>query len=87
MVLDGKTFAEDTLVTAPGNTLTGEKIVLGFVQAGTENSVVLGAFLQSLLDRGLDISKGILTIIDGGKGLASALKTVFKKRVVIQRCQ
>lgn len=85
--LDGKTFAEDTMVTALGVTMTGEKVVLGFVQTGTENSVALNDFLKRLLNRGLDISRGILAIIDGGKGLVSAVKTTFKKQVVIQRCQ
>lgn len=85
--IDGKTFAQDTMVVALGITMSGEKVVLGFVQAGTENKLVLSQFLHSLLDRGLNISKGILAIIDGGKGLHSAIEEVFEKRVVIQRCQ
>jgi len=87
MFLDGKTFAEDTMVIAMGITLDGQKVFLGFVQTDTENSRVLAEFLRSLLDRGLDISQGLLTIIDGGKGLLSAVKKVFKRRTVIQRCQ
>lgn len=31
LVLDGKTFAEDRMVIALGITLTGEKVILGFV--------------------------------------------------------
>lgn len=85
--LDGKTFAEDAMVIALGVTMEGYKIPLGFVQTETENKRVLSEFLRSLLDRGLDISKGLLVIIDGSKGLVSAVKSVFKKRVVIQRCQ
>lgn len=85
--LDGKTFAEDEMVIALGVTLDGEKVILGFVQTDTENSRVLSAFLRSLLDRGLDISKGVLTIIDGAKGMHSAIKNIFKKRALIQRCQ
>ena len=85
--LDGKTFADDLMVIAMGVTLEGEKVFLGFVQTDTENAEVLTQFLRSLLDRGLDISQGILAIIDGSKGLRSGLKTAFKKRVVVQRCQ
>jgi hypothetical protein len=32
--LDGKTFAAETMVVAVGITLSGEKIVLGLVEAG-----------------------------------------------------
>ncbi len=72
--LDGKTFADMTMVIAVGITLTGEKHVLGFVETGTENEAVLTPFLQSLGDRGLEGSKGLLVIIDGGKGLRAAVR-------------
>jgi putative transposase len=84
--VDGKTFAEDQMVIAVGITLEGQKVILGFVQTDTENQRSVSQFLQALLDRGLDISKGVLAIIDGAKGLRSALKQVFNKRVVVQRC-
>jgi len=87
LFLDGKTFADDLMVIALGVTMEGKKVFLGFVQTDTENKRVLSQFLRSLLDRGLDISKGLLAIIDGAKGLHSAVKSTFKKRVVVQRCQ
>lgn len=87
LFLDGKAFADDLMVIALGVTLEGEKVFLGFVQTDTENKQVLSQFLRSLLDRGLDISRGLLAIIDGGKGLNSAVKSTFKKHVVVQRCQ
>ena len=59
MVLDGKTFAESTMVVALGITLTGEKRFLGFVETDTENAQVLTP-LRSLVERGLDISQGVL---------------------------
>ena len=37
LVLDGKTFAESTMVVALGITMTGEKRFLGFVETDTEN--------------------------------------------------
>jgi transposase-like protein len=85
--LDGKSFGDDMMVIALGVTMDGDKVLLGFVQTDTENKVVLGQFLSSLLDRGLDISKGLLAIIDGGKGLSAAVKSTFKNRVLVQRCQ
>jgi putative transposase len=39
--LDGKSFAQDTLVVALGVTMSGEKRFLGFVETGTENEKVL----------------------------------------------
>jgi transposase-like protein len=84
--LDGKTFADATMVVALGITVTGEKRFLGFVETDTENEKVLTPFLRSLLERGLDISAGVLVIIDGGKGLRAAVNKAFTRRAVIQRC-
>jgi putative transposase len=84
--LDGKSFAEETMVIALGITISGEKRILGFVQTDTENERVLTPFLRSLLERGLDISEGILVILDGGKGLRSAVKKAFRGRALVQRC-
>ena len=44
IVLDGKTFAEATMVIALGITMTGEKRFLGFVETDTENAQVLTPF-------------------------------------------
>ena len=68
-MLDGKTFAEATMVVALGITMTGDKRFLGFVETDTENEQVLTPFLRSLVERGLDVSQGLLVIVDGGKGL------------------
>jgi len=85
--LDGKTFAEDGMVIALGVTMTGEKVLLGFIQAETENTVVITSFLRGLKDRGLDLSAGALVVLDGAKGLRSGVLAVFKNQVLIQRCQ
>jgi transposase-like protein len=85
--LDGKTFADMTMVVAVGITLTGEKHVLGFVETGTENEPVLTPFLQELEERGLTSSQGLLFIIDGGKGLRAAVRQAFGSSALVQRCQ
>ena len=41
LFLDGKTFADATMVVALGITLSGEKRFLGFVETDTENERVL----------------------------------------------
>ena len=87
LFLDGKTFADDEMVIALGVTLSGEKQILGFVQTETENERVVAQFVRSLLDRGLDTSSGLLVVIDGSKGLRSAIRKVLRRRAVVQRCQ
>ena len=86
LFLDGKTFADDTMVIALGVNEDGAKRFLGFVETGTENERVLSEFLGSLMDRGLDVSGGLLVVIDGGKGLRAAVRKAFSKRAVVQRC-
>lgn len=87
LVIDGKTFAEDTMVAALGVTLDGRKVILGFVQASTENAEALTPFLRELLDRGLCIAQGILVVIDGSKGLRAAVRRAFGNKALVHRCQ
>ena len=87
VVLDGKTFADVTMVIALGITLAGEKRVLGFVETDTETARVLTLFLRSLVERGLDLSQGVLVILDGGKGLRAAVRTAVRHRALVHRCQ
>ena len=87
LFLDGKTFTNDEIVVALAVTMGGDKVFAGFVQTETENARVITSFLRSLKDRGLDLSAGALVVIDGAKGLKSAVTTVFRGQVLIQRCQ
>src|ERR1700676_4579350 len=87
LLLDGKTFAEDEMVTAVGVTITGEKILLGFVQTATENRKVCAAFLRELVERGLQIEAGLLVVTDGAKGLHAAVREVCGSAALLQRCQ
>ena len=87
LFLDGKSFADATLVIAMGVTGDGSKRFLGFVETDTENEKVLAPFLRTLMERGLDLSAGLLVVIDGGKGLRAAVRQVFQKQALVQRCQ
>ena len=87
ILLDGKTFAEDEMVIAAGVTITGEKVLLGFVQTATENRKVCAAFLRELVERGLRFDLGLLVITDGAKGLHAAVREVFGSAAVLHRCQ
>jgi transposase-like protein len=86
LFLDGKSFADTMLVIALGVTAEGTKRFLGFVETDTENDKVLSPFLRTLVERGLDFSRGLLVVIDGGKGLRSAVRQVFQKKALVQRC-
>lgn len=87
LFIDGKVFAEDEMVVALGVTMSGEKVILGFVQTATENKKVIANFLTSLRDRGLSISEGLLVVIDGSKGLRSGVLKAFKGKALVGRCQ
>ena len=67
--------------------MTGDKRFLGVVETDTENEKVLTPFLRSLVERGLDVSQGLLVIVDGGKGLRAAVRKAFRHRALVQRCQ
>ena len=85
--MDGKHFAGNEIVIALGVTVRGEKVVLGMVETSTENHLVCKKFLLDLKDRGLNLDREVLFIVDGGKGLNKSVKEVMKDRAIIQRCQ
>lgn len=87
LILDGKTFAEDEMVAAVGVAVTGEKVLLGFVQTATENRKVCATFLRGLVERGLRVDLGLLVVTDGAKGLHAAVREVFGAAALLQRCQ
>lgn len=87
MVVGGKSFAEEMMVVALGITVKGEKAILGFVQASTENGRVCTNFLGELVERGLRFEDGLLVVIDGSKGLYQAVRKVFGRAGFVQRCQ
>lgn len=87
LILDGKTFAEDEMVAAVGVAITGEKVLLGFVQTATENRKVCATFLRALVERGLPVDLGLLVVTDGAKGLHAAVREVFGGVALLQRCQ
>ncbi len=86
LVLDGKAFAGDQLVIALGVTATGEKRILGLVQTASENKRVIASFLRDLGERGFPLDRPLLVVLDGAKGLRSAVRDVFGD-VPVQRCQ
>ena len=86
LLVDGKTFAEDEMVVVLGVTMQGHKVILGFVQTGTENTRVIAELLRDLVVRGLRHEQGLLVVIDGSKGLRRGVQEVFGDGAVVQRC-
>lgn len=86
LMVDGVHFGEHCCVVALGIGIDGTKHPLGVVEGSTENATVVTDLLTGLRDRGLDVTRPILVVIDGAKALASAVKAVFD-HPVIHRCQ
>jgi putative transposase len=85
--LDGFGMGEHLLVGALGVTADGTKVPLGVVEGTTENKAVCTRLVSDLAERGLDATKGILFVVDGGKALDKAIRTVFGRKALIQRCR
>jgi transposase-like protein len=85
-MVDGVHFGEHTCVVALGIDIDGVKHPLALVEGSTENATLVGELIFGLRERGLDVTRPILAVLDGSKALARAVRDVFD-RPVIQRCQ
>ena len=86
LMVDGIRVAEHCCVVALGITIDGTKIPLGLAEGATENATVVRDLLVGLRDRGLEVTRPVLVVIDGAKALRRAVTDVFD-HPVIQRCQ
>jgi transposase-like protein len=78
--------AGEAFLVALGIDIEGHKQVLGFWEGATENHEICEELLSDLERRGLKLSKRILWVTDGGKGILKALRDRFGKKLVHQRC-
>jgi putative transposase len=85
--VDGIEYAGETLVVALGISQEGTNRILGLRQGATENAAVVTALLEDLAERGLETSRPTLFVLDGAKALVAAVKRVFGRQALIQRCQ
>jgi Transposase, Mutator family len=86
LMVDGVHFAEHTCVVALGIGIDGTKHPLALVEGSTENTTLTTDLLVGLRERGLDVTRPILAVLDGSKALSRAVRDVFDQPV-IQRCQ
>lgn len=85
-LVDGVHFGEHCCVVALGIGIDGTKHPLSLAEGSTENKTLVTGLITDLRDRGLDVTRPVLAVIDGSKALAAAIKAVFDKPIV-QRCQ
>ena len=76
----------EAFLVALGIDTEGHKHVLGFWEGATENHEICEELFSDMERRGLGISKKILWVTDGGKGIIKVLKERFGKKLIHQRC-
>ncbi len=87
LMIDGQVFAGEHVIAALGVDETGQKHILGLVQGSTENSTVVQHLLDDLIERGLDPTQRMLSVLDGSKALRKAVNKTFGECCEVQRCQ
>jgi len=87
IMADGIEKGGMTIVTALGVSTKGQKAILGIIEGGTENSVVVKRLFEDLIERGLRTDVPRLFVVDGAKALCKAVNDTFGGMAMIQRCQ
>jgi hypothetical protein len=84
--VDGVHFGEHTCVVALGIAIDGTKHPLALVEGASENATLARELLVGLRERGLEVTRSILWVIDGAKALRRAILDIFD-HPVIASCQ
>jgi len=82
----GVHFAEHCCIVALGIGIDGTKHPLALVEGSTENATLVTELIVGLRERGLDVTRPILAVLDGSKALRRAVLDVFD-HPVLARCQ
>ncbi len=82
----GVHFAQHLCVVALGFGIDGTKHPPALVEGDTENATMVRRLLVGLRERGLDVTKPTLFVLDGAKALSTSVKAVFD-HPVIARCE
>jgi putative transposase len=85
-MVDGVHFGEHTCVVALGIDIDGVKHPLALVEGSTENATLVTDLIVGLRERGLDVTRPILAVLEGSKALRRAVVDVFD-HPVLARCQ
>lgn len=76
----------EAFIIALGLDTRGVKMPLGFWQGATENHELCEELIADMEQRGLVLSRKIIWVTDGGKGIIKTLKEKFGKKLIHQRC-
>src|SRR5215213_1919128 len=76
-MVDGVHFGEHTCIVALGIDIDGTKHPLSLVEGSTENATLVAELIVGLRERGLDVTRPILAVLDGSKALRRAVLDVF----------
>ena len=87
VLIDGLHFRDHVILLAVGIDGQGTKHVLALREGTTENATVCKALLADLRERGLDLDRPTLFIIDGGTGLRKAIRETSGALGLVHRCQ
>jgi putative transposase len=85
--VDGIVVASHHVIAAVGVDAQGTKHVLGLASGSSENAKVVKDLLGTLAERGVDLNKSRLWIIDGSKALRSAIEQRCGDSAKVQRCR
>lgn len=85
--IDGMRFGAHHVIAAVGVDAEGHKHVLGLRDGATENSEVVTALLEQLVERGVKPGRRRLFVIDGAKALRGAIDRVYGSTNPVQRCR
>lgn len=76
----------EAFIVGLGIDVKGKKMPLGFWQGATENHEICDELMADMERRGLKISRRIIWVTDGGKGVIKTLRERFGKKLIHQRC-
>jgi putative transposase len=86
IMVDGTGLGDHLLLVALGIEADGSKHVLGVAEGTTESSQMCRGLFRNLIDRGLVVERARLFVIDGGRGIRSAIRTTFGSWALTHRC-
>jgi transposase-like protein len=87
VLIDGLHFRDHVILLALGLDAQGTKHILALREGTTENAAVCKALLTDVRERGLDLDRPTLFIVDGGSGLRKAIRETSGALGLVHRCQ
>ena len=87
LYIDGVHVGGHQALVVIGVDREGQKQVLGLAEGASESAVVVKDLLAGLVERGLQVDRPYLFVIDGSKALRAGITAVFGSDCPVQRCR